>query len=199
MQLPTPTLDNRYDARRAQTSETGADKQHFPRYFFHRFGKSIRLGRSCAIRGSACPFWSSASDDQGHPHVSRWYEGSRTLDDGDFSAWFNVCQGLRQGRVLSPLLFSIFFAAIIIVVLQRFVEDPQIVSDLVYLDDVLKGEDGRPREEGMLEMVRRAVWEMLHANDAGMVSTSLRGLTRMMDVIIVACQELGLTVVVVVN
>ena len=25
------------------------------------------------------PFWSSASDDQGHPHVSRWYEGSRTV------------------------------------------------------------------------------------------------------------------------
>ena len=25
------------------------------------------------------------------------------LDDGDFSAWFNVCQGLRQGCVLSPL------------------------------------------------------------------------------------------------
>ena len=27
------------------------------------------------------------------------------LDDGDFSAWFNVCQGLRQGCVLSPLLY----------------------------------------------------------------------------------------------
>ena len=43
-------------------------------------------------------------------------------------------------------------------------------------------------------MVRRAVWGMLYADDAGVVSTSLRGLTRMMDVIVVACQEFGLTV-----
>ena len=50
------------------------------------------------------------------------------------------------------------FAAVIIVVLQRFAEDPLIVSDLVYLDDAPKGEDGRPRKERTLEMVRRAVW-----------------------------------------
>ena len=116
------------------------------------------------------------------------------LDDGDFSAWFNVCQGLRQGCVLSPLLFNIYFAAVIIVVLQRFAEDPLIVSDLVYLDDAPKGEDGRLRKDGTLEMVRRAVWGMLYADDAGVVSTSSRGLTRMMGVIVATCQEFGLTV-----
>ena len=126
-----------------------------------------------------------------------FHDGMRArvqLDDGDFSALFNVCQGLRQGCVLSPLLFNIFFAEVIIVVLQRFAEDPLIVSDLVYLDDALKGEDGRPRKEGTLEMVRRAVWGMLYADDAGAVSTSPRGLTRMMGVIVVACQEFGRTV-----
>ena len=69
-----------------------------------------------------------------------------------------------------------------------------LVSDLVYLDDAPKGEDGRPRKEGTLEMVRRAVWGMLYADDAGMVSTSPRGLTRMMGVRVVACQEFGQTV-----
>ena len=35
---------------------------------------------------------------------------------------------------------------------------------------------------------------MLYADDAGVVSTSPRGLTGMMGVIVVACQEFGLTV-----
>ena len=64
----------------------------------------------------------------------------------------------------------------------------------MYVDDAPKGEDGRPREEGTLEMVRRAVWGMLYADDARVVSTSPRGLTRMVDVIVVACQEFRLTV-----
>ena len=46
-------------------------------------------------------------------------------------------------------------------VLQKIAVDLQIVSDLVYLDDALKGEDDRPRKEGTLEMVRRAVWGIL--------------------------------------
>ena len=116
------------------------------------------------------------------------------LNNGDLFAWFNVCQGLRRGGVLSPLLFNVLFAAVIIVVLQRFAEDPLIVLDLVYLDDAPKGEDDRPREEGTLKMIRGAIWEILYADDAGVVSTSPRGLTRMVDVIVVACQEFGLPV-----
>ena len=57
--------------------------------------------------------------------VRMFYDGMRArvqLDGGDFSAWFNVCQGLREGCVLSTLLFNIFFAAVIIVVLQRFAD-----------------------------------------------------------------------------
>ena len=126
-----------------------------------------------------------------------FHDGMRArvqLDEGDFSAWFNVYQGLRQGCVLSLLLFNIFFAVVIIVVLQRFAVDPLIVSDLVYLDDAPKHEDGRSREEETLERVRRVVWGILYADDAGVVSASPRRLTKIVDFIIVACQEFGLAV-----
>ena len=71
-------------------------------------------------------------------------------------------------------------------------EDQLIVSGMVYLDDAPKAGDGRPREEGTLEIVPRAVWGMLYTDDAGMVLTSPRSLVRMMDVLVVACQEFGL-------
>ena len=80
-------------------------------------------------------------------------------------------------------------------VLQWFAADPPIVSDLVYLDDARqKVRMAGPGMKGTLEVVRRVVWGMMYADDAGVVSISPRGLTRMIDIIIVACQEFGLTV-----
>ena len=60
--------------------------------------------------------------------------------------------------MLSPLLlFKIFFAAVMEVVLQRFSEDDTIFENLVFLDE---GSGGGP-DETLLDRVRRAVWGML--------------------------------------
>ena len=66
------------------------------------------------------------------------------------------------------------------VVLQRFGEEPSILAELVYLKEpsTLMG------PEPALDYIRRAVWGMLYADDACIVSRSPQGLAKMMEVIV---------------
>ena len=70
--------------------------------------------------------------------------------------------------------FNIFFATAIEVVLLRFSEDETTLKDMVYLEEEAGVTAGTP-----VERVRRAVWGMMYADDAGVVSRSHEGLTRM--------------------
>ena len=125
--------------------------------------------------------------------IRKIHDGMRACvrnDDAVCSVWFEVAQGLRQRCVLAPLLFNIFFAAMLLVALQRFSEDADILADLVHLKEQL----GKVSPETALECVRRAVWRMLHADDARIMSRSPRELELMIAVIIKVCGAFGLTV-----
>ena len=125
--------------------------------------------------------------------IRQFHDGMRArvrMDDGELSEWFEVTQGLRQGCVLSPLLFKIFFAAVIEEVLQRFSEDDTILENLVFLDEG----SGGGLDETRLDRGWRAVWGMLYADDAGILSRSPAGLARMITVIVEVFGAFGLTV-----
>ena len=120
--------------------------------------------------------------------ILQFHDGMRACvrtDDGEHSESFD---GLQQGCVMSPLLFNVFFAVVIHVVLVRFGEDEDIVRDLVHLE-----EDVASGKEVPLARVQRAVWGMLHADDAGIVSESVEALAKMMTVIVTVFEAAGLT------
>ena len=128
--------------------------------------------------------------------IRQIHDGMRAcvrLDDRVCSRWFAVEEGLRQGCVLAPLLFNIFFAAVINVASTRFKADEGIMDALVYLRKK-RGAGGRGEATSGESVLATPLWGMIYADDAGVVSRSPEQLTKMMEVVVVVCAAFGLTV-----
>ena len=70
------------------------------------------------------------------------------------------------------------------------IKDADILADLVHLRE----QPSKVGPETALECVRRAIWGMLYADDACIVSRSTRGLGRMMAVFVEVFGAFGLTI-----
>ena len=123
-------------------------------------------------------------------------------DDGEYSDWFGVGQGLREGCVLAPLLFDMFFTAVLRVAVDWFSASADVVKNMVYTKERDKkgGGGGRGRPEKGRDKPQATVaepqpiWGMLFADDAAIVSRSRNSLTKVMADIIAVCGSFGLTV-----
>ena len=66
--------------------------------------------------------------------IRQFHDGMQAcvkLDDGECSDKCDVGQHRRQGRVLSPLLFGMFFTVVLPVAEKRFLADAAIMDTMV--------------------------------------------------------------------
>ena len=102
-------------------------------------------------------------------------------------------QGLRQGRVLAPLLFNTFFVAVINVAFTRLKADKGIMDALLHLRKK-RGAGGRGEVTVRESVLATPLWGKLYAGDAWVVSQSPEQLRKMMGVVVVVCAAFGLIV-----
>ena len=88
------------------------------------------------------------------------------LDDRVCTGGFAVKLGFRQGCVLVPLLFTIFFAAVKNVAYRCFKADKDTMDTLVHLRKKTGAGGGEASGEPVLET---SLWGMLNADNAGAV------------------------------
>ena len=133
MRVSTGSLDHGHDVYGAQAAGNWAEGSRVSLHVLIYLQKVYdTVGRTLLWQVLTC----IAVPPQVIAVIQQFHDGMRACvrpDDGVGSDWFEVEQGLRQGCVLSPLLFNVSFAAVLTVVLQRSSEDTFILAKLVHL------------------------------------------------------------------
>lgn len=108
--------------------------------------------------------------------------------DGSPSAPFPIRSGVKQGCVLAPTLFGIFFSLVLSYAFRE-------CDDGVYLHTRSDGKlFNLARLRAKTKVRRILIQEMLFADDAALASHTQSGLQRLIDRMAHACREFGLTI-----
>ena len=99
-------------------------------------------------------------------------------------------QGLQKGCVLFPRLLNILFTAVLIVVLQRFIENTATLAELVHLKEPPTSMEPEP----VMDYVRHALWGIMYAEMPVQFSRSPWSLGKIIEVIVGVCRAFALTV-----
>ena len=117
--------------------------------------------------------------------IRQFHDGMQAcvrLDDKECSQKFDVEQVFRQGCVIVPLTFNVLLTAVLRVAEKRFLADAVIMDNTVQLQQKEKGEKkgisragkvgGREGKEGEKKKEAQELWDVLYADDAGIISQS---------------------------
>jgi hypothetical protein len=110
------------------------------------------------------------------------------LDQGEKSDPFHINNGVKQGCVLAPTLFSIVFSVLLLVAFKE-------AEDGVLINHRFDGGAFNIRRLKTSSRTRQTlVRDFLYADDVALADTSLDGVQRLTDRFAAACRTLGLTI-----
>lgn len=107
------------------------------------------------------------------------------------SDWFDVGQGLRQRCNLTPPLFHIFFATMLVVALDEFGKDDKVMVAMIKIKRIEM--KGKGKNAKLVEAVT-FVWGKRYVDDAGTVSRSAGSLEKMISIMARVVGRFGLLV-----
>jgi Reverse transcriptase (RNA-dependent DNA polymerase) len=112
---------------------------------------------------------------------------ARVKDSGSFSNTFELIVGLKQGSVISPILFNIFFGAIIKAINLRLDGENGIMLKYRHGNDIFYN----PYLQKGHRTYKVLITDLLFADDAAFISHSESGLQSKMDIVVEVVSAFG--------
>ena len=122
--------------------------------------------------------------------ITSFHEGMKAsvVSNGDSSEQFNVSNGTKQGCVMAPVLFALFFS----VMLKQAFSD--VDAGVKFQFRTSGGIFNHQRFKAKTLLRRIIIRDLLFADDAALVATSLEEAQLLVDRFSSACKAFGLTI-----